>query len=282
VLLIALTAAAPDGHLGQNPVYKSLREAGVVVADGKSIPLPEPVMPDGLSADEQKKVIQDLGRGKVQYAYNRMIDDSRVAPHILIHPHGEVIGDVRVRTAEAYFVAYGALDLIAGNENKNNPQNDDTDWTNLDAEDLDGRNIELLDPKHEGYGHISRNVLGEVQVDATLRNYWSQTGESIVMANVLDPRFAGDPEFPNVWRSINRTAAGIKKLGDPKPYAGVGCYIKITSLKQPAGALFIEMHMVYAEPNGWFNGANLLGSKMPLIFQTEVRDARGDLEKLKK
>ena len=48
-------------------------------------------------------------------------------------------------------------------------------------------------------------------------------------------------------------------------------YVKITKLHAPAGAVLVEQHIVYAEPTGWFDGANLLRSKLPLVMQVNVR-----------
>ena len=63
-------------------------------------------------------------------------------------------------------------------------------------------------------------------------------------------------------------------MGPPQPYGGAGMYLKITKLHEPAGALFVEQHIVFAEPTGWFDGANLLRSKLPLVVQSNVRDMR--------
>ena len=57
----------------------------------------------------------------------------------------------------------------------------------------------------------------------------------------------------------------------------MGIYAKITRLHAPEGALLIEWHLVYSEPQGWFDGTNLLGSKMPAIVQSRVRATRREL-----
>jgi hypothetical protein len=58
----------------------------------------------------------------------------------------------------------------------------------------------------------------------------------------------------------------------------MGQYLKVTALvdadDKPNGKLFIEAHMVFHEPQGWFGGANLLGSKLPLAVQDNVREFR--------
>ena len=72
---------------------------------------------------------------------------------------------------------------------------------------------------------------------------------------------------------------GAQQLGDPHPYSGFGGYIKVSELVEPAGALLIEMHFVFDEPEGWFGGKNLLRTKLPLAVQENVRKFRGELKK---
>ena len=55
--------------------------------------------------------------------------------------------------------------------------------------------------------------------------------------------------------------------------------MKMTKLHEPAGAIFCEAHVIYAEPHGWFDGANLLRSKLPAAVQTEVRSLRREMLK---
>jgi hypothetical protein len=50
--------------------------------------------------------------------------------------------------------------------------------------------------------------------------------------------------------------------------------MKVTRLAEPVGALFVEQHVVFAEPAGWFDGANLLRPKLPLVIQGKVRAMR--------
>jgi hypothetical protein len=57
----------------------------------------------------------------------------------------------------------------------------------------------------------------------------------------------------------------------------MGSYAKATSLKEPAGAILLEYHMVYDEPQGWFNGANVIRTKLPVIVQDSVKKLRRKL-----
>ena len=80
--------------------------------------------------------------------------------------------------------------------------------------------------------------------------------------------------------AIERDQLGKTKLGPPTPYAGLGGYIKVTGLHEPAGALLVECHAVFDEPQGWFDGKNLLRSKLPLVVQENVRTFRRKLAKV--
>ena len=48
---------------------------------------------------------------------------------------------------------------------------------------------------------------------------------------------------------------------------------------EPTGALFVEQHIIFAEPTGWFDGANLLRSKLPNVVQNAVRTTRREWAK---
>jgi hypothetical protein len=99
--------------------------------------------------------------------------------------------------------------------------------------------------------------------------------ESVLVAAEVDPRFLGDPEFPNQWQPIVGKG-GARKFGQANPWSGAGFYMKITKLAEPAGAVLVEQHVIFVEPTGWFDGANLLRSKLPVVVQTSVRTLRRD------
>jgi hypothetical protein len=125
------------------------------------------------------------------------------------------------------------------------------------------------------------DLLSKVRLTGTSHSYWSRSDDSIIAATMLDPRFTGDADLPNQWQSITRQPDGNVELGEPHPYRGAGEYIKITRLAEPAGALLIEFHVVYVEPKGWFDGSNMLTSKLPAVVQNQIRNMRRELTKAK-
>ncbi|MES1213546.1 MAG: hypothetical protein ABUL64_03085, partial [Singulisphaera sp.] len=86
-------------------------------------------------------------------------------------------------------------------------------------------------------------------------------------------------QFPNSWSPLERDASGKLSVGAAKAYSGLGGYMKMTELVEPAGALFVECHIVFDEPEAWFHGKNFLRSKLPLVVQDNVRSFRRKLGK---
>jgi hypothetical protein len=78
---------------------------------------------------------------------------------------------------------------------------------------------------------------------------------------------------------VTRDDAGRRHFGEAQPYSGFGGYAKATRLIDPPGAIFIEYHAAFAEPQDWFSGTNLLRSKLPILAQMIVRQLRRGLEK---
>jgi hypothetical protein len=284
LLLLATTAAQPAGHEAQNPLYKSLLDPGVEIGTNLKAKLPPPTMPDGLNAAQQKAAIKALIGG--DYDFDEFTRDSTVAPHML------KLTDVKDsdpkapgRRVDAWFVVHGDLKALDDEKFLDSLLNVGGGGSGVSKkitnQDLAKRKIAVPDEKKEGYGHIGFDFLEKVHIRATGRAVWSRTDESVVVAVVIDPRFRGDKDFPNQWQSITN-ANGMKQLGPATEWAGSGLYLKITKLAEPAGALFCEQHVVFAEPTGWFDGANLLGSKLPLAVKSNVTSMRKEWAKYNK
>jgi hypothetical protein len=280
-LLFLALGAAPDKHEADNPVYVELRQKGIDIGGkGRSL-LPAPVMPDGLDAKAQRKVLISLLDQPGQLEEFTL--NSKVAPQVI---HIKEIKATDPETppfsVEFYFVAYGDLDALAkkefGTGLLDSPQKDRKVRLLL-AEELAARKLKA--GPEERYSHGVSLLLDRIELRSTNYSVRSRTPESIVIATQLDPRFADDREFPNQWRAVSKDANGKLVYGPVHPYAGSGSYIKITRLQEPAGALFVEFHQVYTEPKKWFGGNNVLRSKIRLTVPEEVRAFRQELKKLK-
>ena len=72
---------------------------------------------------------------------------------------------------------------------------------------------------------------------------------------------------------------GAKQLGIRNPYEGIGALTtEVTRLKAPDDALFVEYHIIYNEPQGWFNGGPVLDGKVRMMIDNDVKSFRKDLK----
>jgi hypothetical protein len=283
VSLVAFGAAQPQSHESKNPLYQNLQQSGLDVGMNIKAKFPAPTMPDGLSAADQKAAIKKLIAD--DYDFETFTRNSQVAPQLLklrdVTPSDP---SAPAKGVDVWFVAYGDFNLTdddkfldrllgAGRDQKSKQ---------LTPDDLTKRKIDP--PKKEQleiYGLIEFDFLERVRIKATGRAMWSKTPESAIVAAVLDPRFLKDPEFPNQWQSLSKQG-GTQNVGPANPWNGAGLYLKVTKLAEPAGAMFIEQHIIFVEPQGWFDGANLLRSKLPLVVQKSVRNMRLEWSKASK
>jgi hypothetical protein len=288
LVLLGMSFPGETGaHEKSNPLYQELRDKGVAVTESRRVPLPAPRMADGLDAAAQKAIIKELIGD--DYDYDGFVDASVNAPYMLL-PLKEIPGgnpDAPARALDLYFVAHGkfksltskeVLDRLGGSDRKSD------DRKELSADDLKKRGITIPAEraKREGYGNGSFTLLDKVELRLTGRSIWSETADSIILASAVDPAFAADKEYPTQWRSLEKQDDGQFKTGPPQPYQGAAYYVKVTRLKDPADGLFVECHLIFTEPTGWFNGTNLLRAKLPPVVQDLVRRLRKELVKASK
>jgi hypothetical protein len=282
LLLTVVPAGQPDAHLPINPMYRQLREKGVIVPKKLAIPLPSPVMADGLSAEAQKAAIEKLLNQEIDL--EEFEGKRNNAPIYLERddPKGND-PDAPPRGYHVYFVAYGELSKLADKDFLNGLARKRKQGEGKTLKDADlakrGINVPKDVEKYESYGWSTFIILDRVELEQTGRSYWTQTADSLVFASEIDPRFNKDSEFPNRWRSVEKVGDGELKKGPYRPYDGAGYYFKATRLHEPKGALFVESHLIFSQPNDWFDDPALLTSKMAPIMRDMAKTLREDLKK---
>lgn len=278
--LIFLQSPAAD-HLEANPVYKELRTKGVAAGSAGAVLFPEPSMADGLDARAQEAVIKKIA-GE-DYTWDELVRKSQVAPQVLrLSDLANTDKKSPLREIDLWFIAYGDLDAVTSKEfleHLTGGERKEVHGKGLTRADLAKRNIALTAEreKYEGYGSIVFNLFDRVEISAVGHGAWSRSADSALAAAKMDGRFLNDAEFPCQWRGITRDDNGNLAFGPPHPYVGGGYYLKVTRLLKPAGALFFESHTIFPEPDQWFDGANLLRSKLPVVVQSQVRAMRREL-----
>jgi hypothetical protein len=281
LLLLSALLGFGDTPIVDNPLAKELVTKGLVLPQ-RPITLPAPVMGDGLAAADQTAVIKKLTPN-----YQQFIRNKDVTPIVLKINPIEGLNKERIgQKVDLYFVAYGKLDSavsgdvmerLLGNPKANIGKGD---ASFLSEDQLKKRNITLTKSKgvEERYTLINFELLDKVQLSGVGRAFKTTAPGAIVSAMQFDPRFAKDKTFPNQWQPVN-LKNGVKILGAAKSYEGFGGYVRMTELKEPAGALFVEFHLVMNEPKEWFGGPNLIKGKLPLAIRERVHSFRRQLAK---
>lgn len=283
ILLVASFALVPESRIrAANGVYEALVDQGVALDADETVRLPQPVLADGLDAVAQRQAIEPLLAGR--YEWSEFTRKSVVSPLLLkIDDSSRQAGHLG-RRVDLYFVAYGTLEVLRDEQKMQEQLNlaasgemegEQGGVKVLASDELAKRGLpsrqESTDPR---WVAVEATLLGKVQLNFTTRNERTDGDKSLIIASLLDEQFRGDAEYPNSWRPITIDDAGRRQVGPPEPYAGLASYVKATRLVEPAGAVFVEYHVAYAEPEGWFHGANLLRSKLPIVAQDLVRKLR--------
>ncbi len=288
VTLLALhlaAASSSEPKEAANPLYEALRKEGLTLGGDKKVPLPSPWMADGLDVAKQREILQTLVAKR--FRVEEFTAKLGTAPHFhrirKIAAEGPSPPSLVVDIA---FVAHGSLDTVADPDflEKLHKKSKDRHIHLLTAEELEKRKLKVESKPRceERYSHGTFTILDRVELRAALHSVVTRRGDSLLAATRVDPRFADDADYSNRWRKISFDDEGQRQFGPAHPYSGAGGYLKVTRLHEPAGALFLEYHLVYSEPKGWFNDADPLTPKLPAIIQSEVRSFRRELNAVKK
>lgn len=285
--LLVFCLACPALASQPNPTFETLVTRGLALPGGNRIKLPAPSMADGLDAAAQQKVLQAIaGERPVAALLRRGVS----APVIFDSGDLETAtnDDGSVKFVNFWFIVYADLTSVAveefwrgqaaGSDPNEAPNPNDAKISGklLTSDELQARKIETTPVAGvaESYGSFDLQLFNRLRVRGVTRASQTQSPESVTCAAILDPRFAGDAELPNQWQSLTRDDAGKLHPGPWKPYQGLGAYAKATQLKEPNGGILVEYHMLFHEPRGWFGGANVIRSKLPIVVQDNVKKLR--------
>jgi hypothetical protein len=273
---------------GENPVYDELMRHGVPISAKEVVRLPPPTLADGLTAAQQRQAVEAITDGT--HTWEDLTRRSVVAPFVFKIRRDESEQGRFGRRVDLWFVAYGKMStLLNGDwlERQFKTTGNETDPDNgavvkmLTESDLARHGIKAPQAADDvQFGFAELTLLDKVRLSVTTRGSRFQTRDSATSASLLDPRFANDPQYASCWRPVLRDGNNRRSLGNPEPYFGYGSYAKATRLIDPPGAVFIEYHAAFAEPEGWFNGNNYLCSKLPILAQMIVRQLRRELAKV--
>jgi hypothetical protein len=262
-----------ESRAQDNPVFDLLIQHGVGADSNPELRLPLPTLQDHASKDVHQKILESLPARK--QSIEELMSAKTVAPFVYQHSYrGDEDADTRLQAIDIWFVAAGKIDQVY-NENfaiQLFQENHDVNKPRLlGAEELRHRGIEEI-KTNESYGRGRGMILEKIVVEAVSRVCVSKTDESVIIAGMIEPRFNLDGEIPNRWYKTSNEA-GID-VSASSAYQKAGYYTKITTFQADSKLLFVESHSIFEEPRAWFNGSPTLKSKLPIVFQSEIRSFR--------
>ncbi len=271
---------------GEMPVFNDLLEKGIKMSDGSAVKLPPPILADGLDAAGQRAAIDAADE---RYPAKKLAAKDYYAPVAIKVRNVKASKDEgpSVRALDLWFVAHGDWNILTSKDFLESAFKSKDEGASrvvsksgvLTGEEMAKRKLTVSNKEgiEERFVYSTFSLFDRVEVSAT-RFAVLRSGKDFVLAAAqTDPRFDKDPEYPNQWRPLLRNESAEIALGPPQPFAHAGGYAKITRLKEPADAVFIECHLVYEEPYGWFDGVNLVNQKARPMINEKVKTFRRKL-----
>lgn len=301
----------------ENQLMERLIQQGVRFPGDLTVQLPEPDLVDGLDESQQRRIVRQLAQRHdwKQFVRDSTVAPFMLKQAYLKNRQGRRVGHVvdvwfvahgplRIFQETEHAKAVFGTDWTGGNAA-------DVTVQELDDQDVLERGIEKIDEDVEKYALVAFSLMNKVYVQGVGHVCRSRTHESVIIAWELDSRFnegdrglaAGvnggfsgesnrgeerlrgatfqseDPKSKrcNRWQPIETTKLGQRERGAPRAYRGYGGYLKITDLSVPEGALLVEAHVVFHEPEEWFRGSNFLRAKIPLMVRENINGLRRKL-----
>jgi hypothetical protein len=269
----------------ENPVYKSLL-AEEVTLNGTRVSIVAPAISDDATKEEQRAALRGIAGSDQKL--DELLRDSVSAPFILrVHDAKAHDGDI-IRSADVWFTVHADLDEVdfddlsqrASNAKPVEAGNMRFASKLLSEADLKPFDLatEQSAPKdrREWYVHLTGRLLDRIQVEATNRVSATRSKDSLVVASLTAKAFTEGSLYPNLWRPIPKQGSREKSVTSHLYAGGVG-YAKISRIAIQPRTLLVETHLVFLEPNAWFEGAPILRSKISVIAQDQIRRLRREI-----
>jgi hypothetical protein len=287
IFLLSFVLSVAPAFATENPVFQELLDKGVAMSDDAVVKLSPPILPDGLDVASQKVALAKLADARTKV--KDLLKRTPYAPVYVKVRSAKPLKDdgPTVRKIDLGFVAYGDWNVLTSKDflgtavqaKDEGPSRVVIRSGFLNDAEMASRKLSAIVNAdiEERFLYSTFRLFDRVQISATRFSAMTRSKESILAAGRLDPRFLDDKDFPNEWRPLVRDERAEIKPGSAHPFAHAGGYAKITRLAEPADGVFIECHIVYEEPYGWFDGVNLVGQKIPLMVNEKVKVFRRKL-----
>ena len=269
----------------QNPVFAKVLRDGLEDG-GQMIKLPPPRLVDGQGGDAQRAAMKELAGS--DRALVELLRDSVTAPFI-IKVHDVKTTGATVRQADIWFAVHGDLKYIDLAKEAARTDQKAVEVANmwfqtrlLKTDELRASGVtpaQTGTDKNTWYAHIHAKLLDRIEFEVTNHVVASESSESVVIASATDPSFANAKSLSNGWKTLTSPGGAQPDVGPQQSYLGGISYAKISRIAFQPAALFVEMHVAFVEPEGWFQGAPILRSKFSVAAQDQIRTLRRELAK---
>lgn len=277
-LLVSLALALPAAE--PKPLLEDLLNEGVVVPEVGKHKLPKPTLPAGMPAAKMTEIIKTFEEDLPNFLDPGLNSRYRLDRLTALENKD---GDPRGRELNLWFVAHGDIkklddeNILGSLLSMQGKGKAAKDTVYLTEAELKQRKITptKIEGGDERFSVLEMDLIDKVRLTGVLRTQRRWVDGSLVSAMVLDERFANDAKYPNRWAELD--PEDKEKTGPGRPYAGFAGYIKATPVPEVKNAIFIEVHFVFSEPYDWFEGKNLLASKLPLAVKQNIPALRRKL-----
>jgi hypothetical protein len=259
----------------------ALTAEGVEVVTGVRTPLPASVV--RLESGDDEHSLHELAGTA---GWDRFVEDAVTAPvTVTIEPVTE--GDSRLgHRVRMAFVLHVPLEKLQGDEAVKRALGADEGSKGATVKPLTTAELTAAGIEPDGSGReqfiaVEIPLLNRITVRGVVRAEKMESADGTQVAWEFDPRFETVPQWRATWTKIEENELGERVEGQPQPYSGCGGIVTVKKIRAGAEAdaslLVVESRMVIREPEAWFQGSNLLRSKIPLTTQEGVRNLRRKL-----
>lgn len=277
--LVAVTVIADEPPPGTGPLA-DLVTSGVAVAPDTLAPLPT----GGLRFDALQTQA-DLAGLAGAADWDRFTADSINAPVTVTIEPFPATGTRLAHRVHAAFTLRAPLERLKADETLRRSLGAEADGKDasvrlLTAEELAAAGIPPDPGGHERLVAIDLPLLNRVRIRGVVRTVATEHPDGVEVAWWFDERLRDHPRWRPTWTRTEQNELGARVEGEPQPYGGCGGIVTARRLATDGGLdlLVLESRMVLAEPEAWFQGGNLVRSKIPLTTQEGVRSLRRRLQ----
>lgn len=265
---------AAGGEASAAEPAADLATRGVEVGGGTWVPLPDPVV-----RLEAAQSAADLAGLAAPAGWERFAADAATAPVTVAIEPASVDGVRLGHRVRAAFTLRAPLEKLRADEALRRSLGSGEDGKGSTARPLapeELREAGITAAAGEQFVWVELLLLNRVMVRGVVRATSAEHPDGVEVAWQFDPRFRDHATWRATWSRIEENDLGSRVEGPRQAYHGSGGIVAVRRLSAEAGVdlLVVESRAVIGEPEAWFQGSNLLRSKMPLAAQEGVRTLR--------